>query len=133
MNRHRSLFSIILTLLVATAFFLTETQTAHAQSLRYLSRTVESGKQIEFQWLNYDERTCTDRGYPKLVVEEAPSLGKFRTVRRKFTPQNGPCKGKRFSVLLVYYVAGRRKGQDSTTFVIQGRTNIRIALSITVT
>jgi hypothetical protein len=54
-------------------------------------------------------------------------------VQRKFTPQNGACKGKRFSVLLVYYVAGRKTGQDSTTYVIQGRTNIRINLSIDVT
>ncbi|WP_439119630.1 hypothetical protein [Marivita sp.] len=133
MKRDRSLFTAILTLIVATVFLLTETSSAQAQSLRYLNRSVEAGKQIEFQWLNYDERTCTDRGYPKLVIEDAPSLGKFRTVQRKFTPQNGACKGKRFSVLLVYYVAGRKTGQDSTTYVIQGRTNIRINLSIDVT
>ena len=85
MKRKTHPFRAILTLLVATAFFLTETHAAQAQSLRYLNRTVEAGKQIEFQWLNYDERTCKDNGYPKLIVERAPSLGKFRTSQQKFT------------------------------------------------
>lgn len=133
MKRKTHPFRAILTLLVATAFFLTETHAAQAQSLRYLNRTVEAGKQIEFQWLNYDERTCKDNGYPKLIVEREPSLGKFRTRQQKFTPQNGPCKGKRFSVLLVYYVAGRKAGQDKTSYIIQGRTKIRINLEIDVT
>ena len=62
MKRDRSLFTAILTLIVAAVFLLTETSSAQAQSLRYLNRSVEAGKQIEFQWLNYDERTCTDRG-----------------------------------------------------------------------
>ena len=34
---------------------------------------------------------------------------------------------------LVYYVAGRKAGQDKTSYIIQGRTKIRINLEIDVT
>lgn len=122
----------MIALCLAAAMLTLTALSADAQSLRYLNRTVDAGKQIEFQWLNYDERTCKDNGYPELVVERAPSLGKYRTAKRKFTQQNGKCKGSRFSVLLVYYTAGRTKGPDSTAFLIRGRNNIRINLKIQV-
>lgn len=128
----RTFASAVVTAVLAFSVVIADTRPADAQSLRYLNRSVDAGKEIEFQWLNYNERTCTDNGYPKLVIEKAPKLGKFRTVRQRFTPQNGPCKGKRFSVLLVYYKAGRKTGTDNTTYVIQGRNNIRIALKIDV-
>ena len=120
------------TFFVALAIFLTGIRPADAQSLRYWKRTVDAGKQIEFQWLNYDERTCKDNGYPQLIVEKAPKLGQMRTSKRRFTQQDGKCKGSRFSVLLVYYVAGRTRGQDSVTYVIDGRNNIRINVAITI-
>lgn len=119
-------------LIIASAIILVDVHAAFAQSTRYWSRSVAPGKQIEFQWLNSDERTCKDNGYAKMVVERAPKLGKFRTVRRKFTQQEGRCKGKRFSVLLVYYVAGRRKGTDRANFRIQGGNNNNIRINLTV-
>lgn len=132
MTSHKTWRTGVITVLVAAVFLIVEAMPAQAQSLRYLKRTVEAGKQIEFQWLNYDERTCKDNGYPELVVERAPKLGKYRTSKRKFTQQDGKCKGKRFSVLLVYYVAGRTRGEDSTAYLIRGRNNIRIDLTIQV-
>lgn len=132
MERNRTILTVLLTLFVAGAFLLVESQSAYAQSLRYWNRSVNAGKQIDFQWLNYDERTCTDRGYPQMVVDKAPSLGRFRTTKRKFTQQNGKCKGQQFSVLLVHYVAGRTRGQDQTTYTIRGRTNIQVNLTIDV-
>lgn len=113
---------------VAVGMFFAAAQGATAQNTRYLDRRVAAGKQMEFQWLNYDERTCKDRGYPKLIVNSKPSLGSYRTKRRKFTQQNGRCKGKKLSVLLVYYVAGRKKGSDRSSFTIRGSSDIRIHL-----
>lgn len=132
MRFHKPWPGVVATLCIVFAVLLTEARPADAQSLRYWKRTVDAGKQIEFQWLNYDERTCKDNGYPKLVVEKAPKLGKLRTSQRRFTQQDGKCKGSRFSVLLVYYVAGRTRGEDRVTYVIDGRNNIRINLTITV-
>lgn len=129
MSLRKTFLTLPLTLCLAISFLLAGMTPANAQSVRYLNRSVEAGKQIEFQWLNFDERTCKDNGYPKLIIEKAPSLGKYRTKKRKFTQQNGKCKGKRFSVLLVYYVAGRRTGKDNSAFVIRGTDNIRINLT----
>lgn len=125
-------FGGVAALLLAAVFLLVESHAAFAQSTRYWNRSVAPGKKIEFQWLNYDERTCKDNGYPRLVIDKAPKLGKFRTSKRRFTQQNGSCKGKRFSVLLVNYVAGRKKGTDSAAFTIKGRDNLRINLKISV-
>lgn len=119
-------------LALVAAFILVDVHAAFAQSTRYWNRSVAPGKQIEFQWLNFDERTCKDNGYAKLVIKKKPTLGRFRTVKRKFTQQTGRCKGKRFSVLLVYYVAGRKKGVDRTAYVVRGRDNLDINLKITV-
>lgn len=125
-------FPAPLALLVAFVFLLADVHSAAAQSTRYWNRSVAPGKQIEFQWLNSNTNTCKDNGYPKLVVDKKPSLGKFRTVRRKFVQQDGKCKGKRFSVLLVYYVAGRKRGVDNTAFTIAGQNNLKINLKVTV-
>lgn len=132
MTIRNSLFGHLTAVLLALVFVLADAQSASAQSTRYWNRSVDAGKQIEFQWLNFNERTCKDNGYPRLIIDKKPSLGRFRTVKRKFTQQNGACKGKRFSVLLVYYQAGRRKGQDQTAFTISGSDNIRISLKINV-
>ncbi len=125
-------FGGVAALMLAAVFLLVEVHAAYAQSTRYWNRSVAPGKKIEFQWLNFDERTCKDNGYPRLVVTKAPKLGKFRTKKRKFTQQSGSCKGKRFSVLLVDYVAGRKKGTDNPAFTIAGRDNLRINLKINV-
>lgn len=125
-------FGGIAALLLAAVFLLVEAHSAFAQSTRYWNRSVAPGKKIEFQWLNYDERTCKDNGYPRLVIDKQPKLGKFRTKKRRFTQQSGSCKGKRFSVLLVDYVAGRRKGTDRPAFTVVGRDNLRINLNISV-
>ena len=123
-----SLFAVFL----AAAFLLVDSQAASAQSTRYWNRSVAPGKQIEFQWLNSNTNTCKDNGYPKLVINKQPSLGRFRTVKRKFRQQDGKCKGKNFSVLLVYYVAGRKRGVDNAAFTIAGQSNLKINLKITV-
>lgn len=116
---------VVATAVTALAFF---AQTADAQSMRNWNRSLPAGEEMEFQWLNYDERTCKDRGYPKLIINTPPSLGSYRAVRRKFTQKNGKCKGSRFSVLLVYYVAGKVKGQDRTSYTIRGASDVRINL-----
>ncbi len=133
MNYRFAMSRGLIAVLVATAFLLADVHGAFAQNTRYWNRSVKAGKELEFQWLNYDEATCKDRGYPGLRIDKAPKLGKFRTVKRKFTQKDGRCKGTRFSVLLVYYVAGRKKGTDTTGFTIQGRDNIIISLKIDVT
>lgn len=116
----------------AMVLFMLDVHGAFAQGTRYWDRRVEAGKEIEFQWLNYDERTCKDRGHPRLIINTPPSLGKFRAVPKTFTQQDGRCKGSKLSVLLVYYVAGRTKGADRTSFTIRGNTNIRINLDVRV-
>lgn len=117
---------------IAAVFLLVTAHSVSAQNTRYLDRRVATGERIEFQWLNYDEKSCKDRGYPRLTINTAPSLGSYRTVRRKFTQQNGRCKGKKLSVLLVYYVAGRTKGRDRTSYTIHGSSDVRINLKIRV-
>ena len=131
--RHSIPFSVPLAaaFLVAMALILGPT-VADAQSTRSLNRSVKAGQEVEFQWLNFNDRTCKDNGYPSLIVERKPSLGRFRTVKRQFTQRSGPCKGRKFSVLLVYYVAGRNKGTDRTAFVIDGQNRLRIMLNMQV-
>lgn len=128
----KRLCDYILTGFLVPALVLTSSYVAEAQSTRFLSRSVKAGQQIEFQWLNFDERRCKDNGYPRLIIKERPQLGRFRTVRRKFTQTKGKCKGTRFSVLLVYYVAGRKKGRDRTHYVIRGASDINIKLKVRV-
>jgi hypothetical protein len=115
---------------LAVVFLIAEVSSAAAQNTRNWDRRVAAGKEMEFQWLNYDERTCKDRGYPRLIINTPPSLGSYRAARRKFTQQSGKCKGKKFSVLLVYYVAGRTKGRDRTSYTIRGHSDIRINLKM---
>lgn len=105
---------------------------ASAQSTRYWNREVAAGKQIEFQWTNYDGATCRDNGYAKFSVVKKPSLGKFRVVKKRVTQQDGQCKGKRFSTLLISYVAGSKKGTDNTAFAVTGGSRIDINLKIKV-
>ncbi|MFY0647312.1 hypothetical protein [Sulfitobacter geojensis] len=105
-------------------------QSVAAQSTRNWDRRVAAGSEMEFQWLNYDEKTCKDRGHPRLIINTPPSLGTYRAERRKFTQRTGRCKGKKLSVLLVYYVAGRTKGRDRTSYTIRGAGDIRINLKM---
>ncbi|MEM6938745.1 MAG: hypothetical protein AAF943_14850 [Pseudomonadota bacterium] len=107
-------------------------QSAQAQSTRNWNRSVEAGKEMQFQWTNYDEQTCRDRGHPKFIINTKPTLGYYRAERRKITQQNGRCKGKRFSALMVYYVAGKTKGRDRTSYTIRGAGDIRINLRMRV-
>ena len=126
------IFRFLAVAYLAVIFVLTGSFEAEAQSNRFLNRSVKAGERIEFQWLNFDEAKCRDRGYPKLIVKKKPKLGRYKTVRRKFTQTKGRCKGRRFSVLLVYYVAGRKKGVDKTTYVVSGASNIVINLRVRV-
>lgn len=132
MNKSTIIRSRVMLLFSAMFLLILDVQGAFAQGTRYLDRQVQARKEIEFQWLNYDERTCKDRGHPRLIINTPPSLGKFRAVRKTFTQQDGRCKGSKLSVLLVYYVAGRTKGTDRTSFTIRGNTNIRINLDVRV-
>ncbi|MCX7560281.1 hypothetical protein OS190_11940 [Sulfitobacter sp. F26204] len=117
---------------LAALLMMTDVHAADAQNTRNWDRRVAVGEEMEFQWLNYDEKTCKDRGYPRLIINTPPKLGSYRAVRRKFTQQNGRCKGKKLSVLLVYYVAGRTKGRDRTSYTIRGHGDIRINLRMRV-
>ncbi len=103
-----------------------------AQDVRNWDRQVERGREMQFQWLNYDEGTCADRGPARFVLTTAPKLGKFRTQRTTVTPQSGPCAGRRLSVLFVYYVAGQRPGLDETSYTIVGGSPITVNLRFTV-
>lgn len=129
---HTRNFKHLAAAFLALTLILAETHAAFAQSTRYWKRSVEAGKQIEFQWSNYDEATCRDNGYARLKINKKPTLGRFRSVRKKVTQRSGACKGKRFSVLYVYYVAGRKKGKDRPAYTIQGGSSTKINLNITV-
>lgn len=128
----KNLPTICTGLFIASVFLLIDIASAYAQETRNWRRSVKRGGEMEFQWLNYDERTCRDRGYPRLIINKAPKLGRYRTVKRKFTQRNGKCKGSELSVLLVYYVAGGKKGRDQTSYTIRGSGNIRINLNMRV-
>jgi hypothetical protein len=105
---------------------------AAAQDVRNWDRQVERGREMQFQWLNYDEATCVDRGPARFVLTTAPKLGTFRTQRSSVTPQSGACAGKRLSVLFVYYRAGQRAGLDETSYTIVGGSPITVNLRFTV-
>lgn len=105
---------------------------AAAQDVRNWDRSVERGKEMQFQWLSFDEATCRDNGHPRFVLTSAPKLGRFRTERRAVAPQDGPCAGRRLSVLFVYYRAGQRAGLDETSYTIVGRRPIVVNLRFTV-
>ena len=122
----------MLSALVAVVLLAASAHSALSQSLRYLNRTVAPGKEIEFQWSNYDGATCRDNGYARLEINTKPKLGEFRAVKRRVTQESGQCKGSRFSVLYVYYVAGRARGTDTASYTIHGGGSIQINLSIDV-
>ena len=128
-NQYLRTFSIIL---VGLGILAAGSMAAEAQNTRNWSRKVARGGEMEFQWLNYDEQTCKDRGYARLIVNKKPKLGHYRTVKRRFTQQGGRCSGKRLSVLLVYYVAGKKTGRDRTSYTIRGGSDIRINLDMRV-
>ncbi len=128
----RRLRAVFACALLTLGLFILGVPAAEAQDVRNWNRNVARGTEMEFQWLNYDEQTCKDYGYPRLIVTTPPKLGKFRSVRRKFTQQNGRCAGKRLSVLLVYYQAGNKAGRDRTSYTIAGRGNIAVNLNFRV-
>ncbi|MGC1504619.1 MAG: hypothetical protein WA782_10820 [Sulfitobacter sp.] len=125
-------FGWIVSFCLAILFLIVDVGSASAQSTRNWSRSVDTGEEMQFQWLNYDEKTCVDRGFARLIINTPPKFGSYRAERRKFTQQNGNCKGKKMSVLLVYYVAGRTKGLDKTSYTIRGSGDIRINLRMRV-
>ncbi len=123
-------FEWLAAICLAAVILFANSDGAYAQTIRNWDRRVAVGEEIEFQWLNYDEKTCKDRGHARLIINTPPSKGSYRAVRRMFTQQNGKCTGKEFSVLLVYYVAGQNKGRDRTSYTIRGNGDIRVNLTM---
>lgn len=127
-----SAFGFFTALLLACALILADVHSASAQNTRHLTRRVGVGKQIEFTWTNYDARSCRDNGYAKFAITRKPTLGKFRVVRKKTVERRGRCKGKSYRTLLIYYVAGRKKGNDRAAFAVTGGARIETKLNIRV-
>lgn len=124
-------------LVLGAIAFLAATAPAVAQDINSCSlfpceRRVATGRTMDFQWLNYDEAGCRDHGHARLVVTQNPTLGRFSSRRSTVTPQSGPCAGRRLSLLLVTYRAGRKPGTDSTAYRIVGQRDINVKLNMVV-
>ncbi len=132
MTLKTSAFGFFTVAIFAFALVLADVHSASAQETRNLTRRVGVGKQIEFTWSNYDNRTCRDNGYAKFAVTQKPSLGRFRVVRKRVVERKGRCRGKSFRTLLIYYVAGSTKGNDRAAFAVKGGQRIDIKLKIRV-
>jgi len=122
---------------VAGAVLALGSEPAKAQDInscasQYCERRLAAGTTMDFQWLNYDEATCTDRGPPRLVVTAPPRLGRWASRRTAVTQTSGTCAGKKLSLLLVTYTAGRTPGQDKTSFKIVGQKDIVANVNFTI-
>jgi hypothetical protein len=108
------LFSLLAGTLLLTA-------TALGQQVRNYTVSAAPGQSVRFDnWLNYHETTCRDQGHPRFAIISPPRLGRLRVERARVTQQNGPCAGRRMSVLFIYYVAGRRVGSEQFSYSIVG-------------
>lgn len=105
---------------------------ATAQEVRNLDHQVARGASMDFQWLNYDEATCQDRGHVQLLVSTQPRLGRVSIRRVTVTQQTGNCAGQRLSVVILTYTAGRNPGSDALSFTVVGLTqhvvNVRFSV-----
>lgn len=126
----RHLVSAMLALLgsVATA----QAQDINACASQYCERRLAAGTRMDFQWLNYNESNCQDFGAPSLVVTAAPRLGRWSSRKTSVTQTTGACAGKKLSLLLVTYTAGRATGQDKTSFKIVGQKDVVANVNFTI-
>lgn len=124
MKRWLGLSSLFITLLGIHA--------AMAQEVRNYTGSARPGEEIRFDhWLNYDEATCLDRGFVRIVIRTQPKLGRVRLERTKVHADQGACT-KPLSVVVVLYRAGRAPGTDSFEYAVQGHQAFIVKAVVTV-
>jgi hypothetical protein len=118
--------------LLAAALLAGAATPAAAQDPRVVDREVARGASMQFQWLNFDEIDCRDRGHARIVVTRPPRLGTFRITRSRVRADSGTCAGRPLSVVFVTYRAGRNPGTDDIRYAVIGAARIEVVLRMTV-
>jgi hypothetical protein len=67
---------------------------ASAQDPRVQDREVRRCGSMQFQWLNFDEIDCRDRGAARIVVTQPPRLGRLQVTRSRVRTDTGNCAGR---------------------------------------